>query len=153
MTQHQRFRESAGGRTELNYAKQGYYRTDDQTTLHIFPWLHCAESSKLNIYDPCCGEGIVLSDLAVHLTNQSAQVTTYGVELDQNRAQTSRNILDHVRHTSHNAMTINRESFGMIFLNPPYGETSKNENGDKERFTHQFFQRNIGYLHSKCILW
>jgi|GEM_PF-2312232 len=129
MTQHQRFRESAGGRTELNYAKQGYYRTDDQTTLHIFPWLHCAESSKLNIYDPCCGEGIVLSDLAVHLTNQSAQVTTYGVELDQNRAQTSRNI-----------------------LNPPYGETSKNENGDKERFTHQFFQRNIGYLHSKGIL-
>lgn len=150
---HVRLNERGSGRTEHNYAKMGYFRTDDETTAGLVKFLAPVEKGQaVHIFDPCCGEGIVLGDISNHLSLGHGSVQSYGIEIERNRANVARKLLTHVRHGSHDDMRISAESMGFIFLNPPYGETSKNASGKTERLVHLFYRKNIHYLHPEGVL-
>ncbi|MCG7962430.1 MAG: DUF6094 domain-containing protein [Candidatus Thiodiazotropha taylori] len=44
-----------------NYAKNGYYPTDGETTQRVLNSLVACETVTLRILDRCCGEGVVLA--------------------------------------------------------------------------------------------
>ena len=66
--------------------------------------------------DPCCGTGHALASLAPNGTN-------YGVELELERAQDARRVLDHTVISSMQEARVSNASFGLLLLNPPYDDS------------------------------
>ena len=104
-----------------NFAKNGYYPTDSVTIERSLSALDLG-GVNLSILDPCCGEGTALAEVKHHLTEAGAVVQAYGVEYNAERAWHAKTLLDVVAHSDVNDMMIKARSFGLLFLNPPYGD-------------------------------
>lgn len=104
-----------------NFAKNGYYPTDEVTMERL---LHAVDTAASNvaILDPCCGEGSALAEFKQHLNEAGASVKAYGVEYDSERAWHAKQLLDVVAHADVHDMAIKPRQFGLLFLNPPYGD-------------------------------
>ena len=95
-------------------AKAGFYPTPLSVLKSIKSVLKITPDARL--LDPCCGEGKSLSYLA-----KDTQAINYGVELDKNRHNASKERLDNVLWGDALTETkISLKSFGLLFLNPPY---------------------------------
>jgi len=95
-------------------AKAGFYPTPLSVLESIKSVLEITPGARL--LDPCCGEGKSLSYLA-----KDTQAINYGVELDKNRHNASKERLDNVLWGDALTETkISLKSFGLLFLNPPY---------------------------------
>jgi len=95
-------------------AKAGFYPTPLSVLENIKSVLEITPGARL--LDPCCGEGKSLSYLA-----KDTQAINYGVELDKNRHNASKERLDNVLWGDALTETkISLKSFGLLFLNPPY---------------------------------
>ena len=106
-------------------AKAGYYPTPPRVTDIILKGLyrpyggrHAKKGARL--LDPCCGQGEALHSLAKKAQSAGALVTTYGVELSQQRARAARPIIDHVLNSDFFHTTIAHDAFDILWLNPPY---------------------------------
>lgn len=53
---------------------------------------------------------------------RSERTTAYGVEYDEERAWHAKTLLDHSIHGDLQDCTIGRRQFGLLWLNPPYGD-------------------------------
>lgn len=74
-----------------------------------------------NVYDPCCGEGEALALIAHSIRKKGADVKSYGVELDKERAEKAEKVLDYCLHTGYQSVrTENKMS--LMLLNPPYDD-------------------------------
>jgi tRNA1(Val) A37 N6-methylase TrmN6 len=104
-----------------NFVKNGYYPTDEVTLGRILQALD-APADRIAILDPCCGEGGALADLRTHLVELGSEPMAYGVEYDSGRAANARQWLDVVAHADIADMAIKVRQFGLLFLNPPYGD-------------------------------
>lgn len=101
-------------------------------------------SGDCSIFDPTCGEGAILAQLA---QVQDHQITTYGVELDKRRASKATEVLDHCIQAPIESMVISNDVFGMLYLNPPYDMTIKGEEDAKsDRKEYLELVRNTRYL-------
>jgi predicted RNA methylase len=80
----------------------------------------------VNLLAPCCGEGLALSQLA-----EGAKATTYGVELDEHRAELARANLDHVLKCGYEDTRISNNAFSCLFLNPPSHYRTRAKRRDK----------------------
>lgn len=113
---------TAGLARMANRAKMGYFPTD---LMHIdiiknslvFP------NEKINVIDPCCGEG-----LAVERLTKDIEADTYGTEIDTVRAEEAETRLTKVGFGSFFYSHISNGVFQCLFLNPPYLSTPS-ENG------------------------
>lgn len=95
-------------------AKAGFYPTPDKVCGQLKQLCDIEEGARL--LDPCCGEGKTLAALA-----EGTDATTYGVELDHQRANEARTrIANLLWGDALVEMRISSASFGMLFLNPPY---------------------------------
>ena len=115
----------------MNSVKLGFYPTDIEHVKMIkkaivFP------DSKVNLFDPCCGEGFALEKLAL---NENAD--TYGIELDGIRRTNAETRIKRVGFGSFFASRVSYECFHGIFLNPPYLSII-GENGSKTRSEKRF---------------
>lgn len=138
-----------------NYAKNGYYPTDAVTLQRILNALSVGERPTC-ILDPCCGEGAALAEVKHHL-QQGAKVSSYGVEFDPERAASARDLLDVAIRSDIEDMSIRARSFGLLFLNPPYGnilsdKAALSESSGKKRLEELFFDRCHPYLVSNGVL-
>ncbi len=141
-------------RLARNFVKNGYYPTDGDTMGRVvqalrFTGRHC------RILDPCCGEGTALAEVKHHLNDSastSKQVAAYGVEYHEERAWHSKQILDHCIHGDLRDCMIGARQFGLLFLNPPYGDavSDKAQLSDpktgKLRLEKEFYRRTNGLL-------
>jgi hypothetical protein len=109
-------------RLARNFVKNGYFPTDDETLARVLNALDVTHSERVNLLDPCCGEGAALADISSHLKSLGADVRAYGVEYDQERAANARGWLDVVAHGDINEVAIKPRQFNLLFLNPPYGD-------------------------------
>src|SRR5581483_4158702 len=77
-----------------------------------------------NVLDPCCGEGLALEGIV-----RGTKMTSYGIELDGERARAAEKRLAHVVHAGYEEVEISPGSMGLLFLNPPYdsGEGERKE--------------------------
>jgi Uncharacterised methyltransferase family (DUF6094) len=103
-----------------NFAKNGYYPTDEVTLARILAALH-TQADAISLLDPCCGEGTALAELKHHF-EPFAKSLAYGVEYDAERAWHAKQLLDSVAHADIHDMAIKVRQFGLLFLNPPYGD-------------------------------
>ena len=99
----------------MNNVRMGYYPTDLTHIQHITRGIAFPESITTNLFDPCCGCGLALRAMA-----QGNNCYTYGVELDEARAEEAQTRLHRVGFGSYFHSQISHEAFHAMLLNPPY---------------------------------
>ena len=99
--------------------KAGYYPTPPEEVRLICSRIKSEPGTKISILDPCCGEGDALKEMAQTLRDQGADVTTYGIELEEGRAGNARKNLDHVICSPYEDAIVTPLAFSYIWLNPP----------------------------------
>jgi len=117
-------------------SKGGFYATPVKEIQNVARGLDIQESndeSFVHLLDPCCGKGEALSILQTHLQQNKQLVCSYGVELEKERAEEARSILDNVMHEGFQDMRT-EANYSALWLNPPY------DNGDKERLEERFLR-------------
>src|SRR5579862_8718870 len=82
----------------------------------------------LRVLDPCAGTGEPLGALARTLGAES-----YGIEINTERAERCRGVLDHVLATSAFTVRLANGAFSLCLLNPPY-----DADDEKRRLEHAF---------------
>lgn len=124
----------------MNNVRLGYYPTDPDNIDHMIRGVAFPEGVVTNLLDPCCGCGLALRRLAV-----GNNCMTYGVELDEGRAEQAQDQLHRVGVGSFFHATISHESFHLLFLNPPYISVFK-EGGGNTRNEKLFLVEGIKHL-------
>lgn len=119
-------------RLARNFIKNGYFPTDAVTLSGILSALDIG-ATRLRILDPCCGEGTALAEVKHHLTECGAEVKACGVEFDSERAWHAKELLDSAIHADIHDVAISARSFGLLFLNPPYGDVVTDKAGTGSR--------------------
>lgn len=145
-------------RLARNFAKNGYFPTDQKTTEGILSRLSFDVKGNKNkdgvirMIDPCCGEGVILSECSEYMKSYFARysntkVESVGVEIDEGRAYHAKSMssLDTVVHGNLNDCYITQRQFSFMLLNPPYGDiladkANLSENSDKERYETMFYE-------------
>lgn len=124
----------------MNNIKMGYYPTDPENIKLLLHGIRFPEGVTTNLLDPCCGCGRALRQLA-----QGNNCYTYGVELDQSRAEEAQTRLHRVGFGSFFFSRISHESFHLLFLNPPYLSVL-NESGNRTRHEKRFLIESLPML-------
>jgi 16S rRNA G966 N2-methylase RsmD len=132
-------------RLARNFAKNGYYPTDEPTLERALNALMPSDG-PMCILDPCAGEGVAIAEAAHALGREQAKA--FAVEFDAERARHARGLVDHCLHADLMDTMISKQSFGLLWLNPPYGDLSKDVNGNigyqgqgRARLEKLFYQR------------
>jgi len=138
-------------RLARNFACNGYYPTDEVTLERALQALAPTPSGRMRIFDPCAGEGAALIE-AAHVLGRD-QVDAYAVEYDRVRAEHARKVLDRVLHSDLMDTMISRQTFGLLWLNPPYGDlvsehagASQYQGKGRRRLEKLFYQRSLPLL-------
>ena len=92
----------------------GYFPTGEEDCSAIGSWL---EGYGYTILDPCCGAGTALKTITL---NMSGYGESFGIEIEEGRAEKAKEVLDAVIHEDLFNLGIEHRSFGAVFLNPPY---------------------------------
>lgn len=108
-------------------AKGGYYPTPPAEMALICARLRAPAGEEVNLLDPCCGEGLALRQMADALAGQGAAPHTFGVELEQTRADKARGCLDRVLAGGYEWLRASNEVFSALWLNPPFDEDPERE--------------------------
>ncbi len=141
-------------RLARNFVKNGYFPTDSNTLNRIGQALELSGNNS-RILDPCCGEGAALAEVKQSLIGDEPMdinVTTYGVEYDKERAWHAKQMLDHCIHGDIRDCMISTRQFGLLFLNPPYGDAVADKgqlsdaNSSRLRLEKEFYRRTNGLL-------
>ena len=112
-------------------ARAGYFPTPPRIATAIGRCLATGENSgrrTARLLDPCAGTGE-----AAMLLAQALQVERYGIEINEERAETARSRFDHVLATSAFSVRLANGAFSLLFLNPPY-----DYDDEKRRLEHAF---------------
>lgn len=124
-------------RLARNFVKNGYFPTDDETLSRILGALAPSEG-RIQVFDPCCGEGTALANLAYGLANgfldqldEPPVVESFGVEFDAERALHAKKLLDRAIHADVQDVIVKPKTVGMLFLNPPYGFGLRDDTSDR----------------------
>ncbi|MGE4339562.1 MAG: DUF6094 domain-containing protein [Pigmentiphaga sp.] len=143
-------------RLARNFVKAGYFPTDEPTLERALSALAPANGSMC-ILDPCAGEGVAIAEAAHALGREQAKA--FAVEYDAERARHARSLVDHCIHGDLMDTLISRQAFGLLWLNPPYGDLSKDANGNigyqgqgRPRLEKLFYQRALPLLQYGGVL-
>ena len=133
-------------RIARNFAKAGYYPTDEASLERVLLALQPASSGTMSVLDPCAGEGVAIAEVAHALGRQHTRA--FAVEFDPERATHAKKMVDHCLHADLMDTIISRQSFGLIWFNPPYGDLARDINGNygyqgrgRARIEKLFYQR------------
>ncbi|MDR1130858.1 MAG: class I SAM-dependent methyltransferase [Oscillospiraceae bacterium] len=124
----------------MNAVRMGFYPTDLHNIELILRGIAFPKDAVTNLLDPCCGEGAALKKLAV-----GNNCFTYGVELDEGRANKAQETLHRVGFGSFFHSRINHDAFHAVLLNPPYLSVLT-EGGNRARDEKRFLIDAIPYL-------
>ena len=142
-------------RVAHNYADHGYYPTDDETVKGICQRLDTTHEA-VRIFDSCCGTGKALADIGEHLSECGAVVSSFGIELDENRANFAKQCLTRALHANFDDCLFRDRGTGLLFLNPPYGfGASDMMSTDKvKRLEERFFDKSWSSIqpYGVCVL-
>ena len=124
----------------MNHVRMGYYPTDPENITHILRGIQFPEGVTTNLLDPFCGCGKALRQLA-----DGNNCYTYGMELDEHRAEEAQTRLHRIGFGSFFHSQISREAFHVLFLNPPYLSVMT-EGGSRVRSEKQFLVQSVKTL-------
>ncbi len=121
-------------------AKAGYYPTPPGVAASIARHLAVERQGGkrvIRLLDPCAGTGEAAALVAGSLAAES-----FGIELNDERAEAARARLDHVLATSAFSVRLAHGAFSCLYLNPPYAEDD-----EKRRLEHAFL---VGLTRALC---
>lgn len=124
----------------MNNVRLGYYPTDLKNVAHIARGIAFPDGVTVNLLDPCCATGAALKKLGL-----GRDCITYGVELDQSRAEKAQDTLHRVGFGSFFHSRVSQEAFHTVFLNPPYLSVLT-ESGSRSRDEKRFLIESIPRL-------
>jgi hypothetical protein len=124
----------------MNNVKLGYYPTCLDHIKLITQGIAFPPGVITNVFDPCCGCGLALRTLA-----QGNNCYTYGIELDEHRAEEAQRRLHRVGFGSYFHSRISHEAFHVMLLNPPYLSVI-GEGGNSTRLEKRFLVDSIFHL-------
>ena len=104
-------------------AKAGWYPSPPVVVQRIARALTPPETARnriIRLLDPCCGTGEAAATLAAALAAES-----FGVEINEERADAARRRLDHTLTASAFSTRIANGGFSVLVLNPPYDQDSQ----------------------------
>lgn len=143
-------------RLARNFAKNGYFPTDEQTLERSLKALSPA-GTKMRILDPCAGEGVAIAEAAHFLGREKTQACA--VEYNHERADHARTLVDRALRSDLLDTVITRQSFGLLWLNPPYGDLTADHNGNssyqgtgRKRLEKLFYQKTYQLLQYGGVL-
>jgi hypothetical protein len=143
-------------RLARNFIKNGYFPTDEPTLERALSAL-APSDGPMCILDPCAGEGVAIAEAAHALGRE--QVEAYAVEYDAERAAHARTLVDRCLYGNLMDALISRQSFGLLFLNPPYGDLTRGVDGNigyegrgRPRLEKLFYQRSLPLLQYDGVL-
>lgn len=116
-------------RIARNFIRNGYFPTDEGTLERVLSALRPA-TGPMRIIDPGAGEGAAIAEVA-HALGRS-DVRVYAVEYDRERAEHARELVDACLHSDVMDTIISRQAFGLLWLNPPYGDLVRDQAGGYE---------------------
>lgn len=145
-------------RLARNYAKNGYYPTDAETLERVLAALDMPQQGDIRILDPCAGEGAAIAECK-HYLGQDRTVA-YAVEFDHERALQAKKLTDRCIHGDFQETLISQRSFGLLWLNPPYGDLvadqaqtgTENLGKGRKRLEKLFYQQSVRLLQYGGIL-
>ena len=131
-------------------AKAGYYPTPPRV-IEALARILGKSWRDMHVLDPCCGAGDALANLVEALNKQSptrGKITTYGIELNAERAGEANKKLHRVLHgDALNLYVQPKDAFGLVFLNPPYGPA-----GNGKRLEQEFLKLGTRFLAPEGIM-
>lgn len=141
-------------RLARNFARNGYFPTDELTLERALTALAPSEGC-MRVIDTCAGEGVAIAEVAHALRRE--RVDSYAVEYDAERAAHASRLVDHCLHGDFNDTLISRQTFGLAWLNPPYGDLVRDQAGSYEykgrpRLEKAFYQRTLPLLQYDGVL-
>lgn len=143
-------------RVANNLAKNGYYPTDDATTNAIISHFFRNDNEDIRILDPCIGEATAASNIASSI---SRNAKLYGIEYNRHRADIAEKYCDVLLRSDLFDTIISPNVFGLLFLNPPYGNVTsehigaiKNYQGEHKRLEKIFYRFTVPSLQYNGIL-
>lgn len=143
-------------RLARNFAKNGYFPTDEATLERVLSAL-APGGGTMYLLDPCAGEGAAIAE-AAHALGR-AQVQAYAVEYDACRAAHAKQLVDRCIHGDLMDTFISRQSFGLLWSNPPYGDLARGADGHlgypgqgRARLEKLFYHRTLPLLQYDGIL-
>ena len=129
----------------MNRVRMGYFPTDSDH-VEILRQALSFPAEPFNAIDPCCGEGLALKQL----TDGSSAVT-YGIELDEVRAEEAQARLNRVGFGSFFHSRISLNAYQCLFLNPPY-LAIPSETGGTRRLEKAFLADSLRLLEPGGVL-
>jgi hypothetical protein len=141
-------------RVARNFVKNGYFPTDEPTLERVLNALEPV-TGPVCILDPCAGEGVALAEVAACLGRD--RVRSYSVEYDAERAAHARSLLTRCLRADLMDTFITRQSFGLLWLNPPYGDLLRDQLGGyqfegRARLEKLFYKRAVPLLQKNGVL-
>lgn len=103
-------------------AKGGFYPTPEKEMALVCKKIQIDILTQAPILDPCAGEGDALKMLCDHLKEQGGDPVSYGVELEETRAEKCKKVLDHAVKCGYENVRTSNRAFSVLWLNPPYSE-------------------------------
>ncbi|GAB6042267.1 DUF6094 domain-containing protein [Endothiovibrio diazotrophicus] len=140
-----------------NFARNGYFPTDEATLERILQALAPSGEGPMRILDPCCGEGLALAECKHHLGAERCEA--HGVEYHEARAYHAKTLLDTCIHGDLFLTAARPAQYGLLFLNPPYGDAvgdqaavSARSGTGRQRLEKRFYQRTRGLLQAGGVM-
>lgn len=126
--------------------KMGYYPTPLSVVEMLRSYMAFPEEA-FSVIDPCCGMGKALAALI-----SGTQGKSYGIELDEARADKAKKLLFKVAKGAVEAAKISHEGFSINFLNPPYDDDSGTDVLKTQRKEKVFLKRTFEYIKKGGVL-
>lgn len=101
-------------------SKGGYYPTPQKEMKLVCQKFTVEPDTRVLLLDPCAGKGEALKMLADHLKSLGGEPVTYGIEIEETRAEECKKILDHAVKCDYNQARTSTKAFSVLWLNPPY---------------------------------
>lgn len=105
---------------QLAATEQALFYPTDVPVVQTFVEKHINfKHYKVHAFDPCVGDGVALAAFANVVKRQHRKIMTWGIELEKNRAELAKKVIDHVLHSPFENVKFNSVP-DFIFMNPPY---------------------------------
>ncbi len=109
-------------------SKGGFFPTPpDELDSLLKNYIQVQPGTKVNVLDPCAGEGYALAQIGEYFTNLGAETETYGVEIEKGRADVAKTMATKVLHTGYEFLRASNNAFNLMYINPPYDWSSQKE--------------------------